>query len=201
MTRVRSSWSSPPMLQPMTARSPTLQAPAGGLQHERALVAAGDERGQRLADVDRERHEGADAERRLLLGDGGGRGISSSRQTIAETASPGQLRQFEACRACARERRVGGRARRRRRPRARLRGGPQARPDALRYRAHLSPVAPPWAARPSSRSARSPRCRARGRRPPALALAAGAALGALASREAARSRPPPTRLRQSWPSA
>ena len=42
---------------------------ARGLEHERALVCARDERGQRLADVDREGDEGADAERHLLLGD------------------------------------------------------------------------------------------------------------------------------------
>ena len=74
-TRVRSSCSSPPMLQPIDGAVAHLAGePARGLQDERALVGAGDERGQRLADVDGEGDERADAERHLLLGDDGVRG-------------------------------------------------------------------------------------------------------------------------------
>ena len=63
--------------------------PAGGLQDERALVAAGHDGGQRLADVDGEGDEGSDSEGHLLFGDDGCLGHAHSRSAeIAETASP-----------------------------------------------------------------------------------------------------------------
>ena len=180
--------------------------PARGLQDERALVRAGDERGQRLGDVDRERDERADAERHLLFGEDGGlvhtRYASAAiadmripRRRVREFAAVLRLRPSlaELSGALAGAVALG----------LAYAAGRSARPDALRPRAHArARPARPRAARRSSRSARSPRCPGRVRASPARALAARSGARRARRRATAAGSPPArTRWRRSSRSA
>ena len=181
---VRSSWSSPPMLQPITARSPTFTEAAASAAR-RALVRAGDERRQRLADVDGERDQRTEVEGHLLVGDDGRLGHAlrrSAGDNRNRIPRPG-MQECSACPAAPR--------RARRWPAhwpAPLRSAPPMPPvrsHITRYDlAHSLAQERPVAGRTAQLALRTlaalPGARASS---PVRALAAGAVLGALASRD------------------